>query len=107
MPIDQLVKLFLEHGAAAALAVFAIHQLRQSYEERANDLKAESARKDEDGRRLDALHRETLSAIMENTRALATLAERMEGVLKVAVAWRSPSGSTRRATDGRQGQSRK
>ena len=91
MTIEQIVKIFLEHGAAAALAVFAILQLRLSYQERAAELKEAAARKEEENRRLEALQRETLQALQANARALATLAERLGRGLP-----KTPSSSLRK-----------
>ncbi len=70
MTLEQIVKLFIEHGAAAGLAVFAILMLRQSYQER-------YAERLEDKERLEVLHRETLAALQANTRALTVLTERL------------------------------
>jgi hypothetical protein len=68
--IEQIIKMVLENSALGALAIFAIWQLRLSYERAAE-------RKDEDFRRLEGLHRETLQALQDNTAALTTLAERL------------------------------
>jgi|GEM_PF-4723245 len=77
MGIDQIVKLFVEHGAAAGLAVFAIYMLRQSYQERAADSERIEAQRAEDNERLEVLHRGTLAALQANTRALTILTERL------------------------------
>jgi hypothetical protein len=68
--IEQIIKMVLEQSAAAGLAIFAIWQLRLSYEGAAK-------RKDEDFARLEALQKETLQALQDNTAALTTLAERL------------------------------